>query len=198
MSMPSKAAAVRTTPTTNLAARARSAALHPIKHPPTARLATVSAMESRVALTDPAMTVVTDFRAEHPVTVAEDCLIDHALLEMKRANVRSMLVLRGDQISGLVTSYDIQGERPMKALLDLGFKTHAEIEVRHIMLPWDSVPTLELGTVRDAKVHQVIDFFRNTPEATHLLIVEHGANGAVVRGLISRARVERQVGLSIN
>ena len=143
------------------------------------------------------MKVVTDFASEHPVTVTEDCLIDHALLEMKRANVRSMLVVRGEQISGLVTSYDIQGERPMQVLQKLGFNNHAELEVHHIMSPWDSVPTLELHTVREAQVHQVVEFFRHS-STTHVLIVESAErSGAVVRGLISRTRVERQVGFPI-
>jgi len=198
MPMSSNSSAARVSDLADAEPRARRAALHPIKHPPAARLSVLPPVESRVELTDAAMKVVTDFHSEHPVTVAEDCLIDHALAEMKRANVRSMLVMRGEQISGLVTSYDIQGERPMRALQDLGFNSHADIEVRHIMSPWDSVPTLELRTVLDAQVHQVVEFFRNTPGATHLLLVEHGGSGAIVRGLISRARVERQVGYSID
>ncbi len=198
MSISSNTSAARVSSPGDSAAHLRGAALNPIKHPPTARLASVSMAESRVELADSAMRVVTDFNLEHPVTVAEDCPIDNALHEMKRANVRSMLVLKGEQLSGLITSYDIQGERPMQALQHRGFKSHAEIEVRHVMTPWDAVPTLELRTVREAKVHQVVEFFRNTPDATHILIVEHGGSDAVIYGLISRTRVERQLGTKLD
>jgi signal-transduction protein with cAMP-binding, CBS, and nucleotidyltransferase domain len=173
-------------------------ALPTLEHPPTARLPVARAAEEPVAMMDPAMSVVTDFAQERPVTVTEDYPVDYALREMKRANVRSMLVTRDDVVTGLVTSYDIQGERPLQVLLEFGFLRRTEIEVRHIMTAWDSVPTLELRAVRAARVHQVVEYFRHT-QATHLVIVEYAKHGgAFVRGLISRTRVERQLGVPIN
>src|SRR5579862_2520206 len=65
----------------------------------------------RVALNDPATLVVTDFTREPPVTATEDRAIDDALQDMVLAGVRALLVVRGDLVSGLITSYDVQGER---------------------------------------------------------------------------------------
>jgi hypothetical protein len=53
---------------------------------PTAR--SRGAAESRLALTDPALHVVTDFAWEQPITVPEQISIDAALREMIRAEVR--------------------------------------------------------------------------------------------------------------
>ncbi|HTY48463.1 MAG TPA: CBS domain-containing protein [Steroidobacteraceae bacterium] len=172
-------------------------ALPILQHPPIARLPAARASEGPVGLQDPALRVLTDFSLERPVTVTEDYPVDYALREMKRANVRSMLVIRDDVVTGLITSYDIQGERPLQVLLEFGFLRRTEIEVRHIMAPWDSVPVLALSTVRAAQVHQVVEFFRHT-RATYLIIIEYaGHGGAFVRGLISRTRLERQLGTAI-
>jgi CBS domain-containing protein len=68
--------------------------------------------QGRIALSDPAVRVVTDFMLEQPLTVAEDRPIDEALREMIVAGVRALVVVHGNVVTGLVTSYDIQGERP--------------------------------------------------------------------------------------
>src|SRR3984957_11977698 len=65
---------------------------------------------------DPAIHAITDFTREHPVTVDEERQIDAALEDMIRLGVRAMLVVREQRIVGLITSYDIQGERPLQFL----------------------------------------------------------------------------------
>jgi CBS-domain-containing membrane protein len=151
----------------------------------------------RVVLTDPAAYTVTDFTREPPVTVTEDRPLDDALRDMIAAGVRALLVVRGDRVSGLITSYDIQGERPLQFLHTSNYTRHDEIEVGHIMTPWDLVPRLAWASISSARVHEVARIFRTT-SATHLLIVEDVAHeGAFVRGLISRTRLDRQLGRSI-
>ena len=88
------------------------------------------AVEARLELTDPAIHVVTDFVWEPPVTVREEITIDDALREMIRAGVRALLVVRDEVVTGLITSYDIQGERPLQFLAESGYRRHDEIEVR--------------------------------------------------------------------
>jgi hypothetical protein len=53
---------------------------------------------TRVALTAPAVTVMTDFTWDTPVTVAADRFIDDALRDMMVAGVRALLVMRGEVI----------------------------------------------------------------------------------------------------
>ena len=153
--------------------------------------------EGRLALTDPAVDVVTDFVWEHPVTVPEELSIDGALREMIRAGVRALLVVRDDVVTGLITSYDIQGERPLQFLTESGYRRHDEIEVGHIMTPWERVPTLDWQALGRARVSDVAAFFKSTA-ATHIVMVEQRDQGTSgVRGLISRTRLERQLGHSI-
>jgi CBS domain-containing protein len=170
----------------------------PVEYSSAAKLRRPSAAEGRrVALTDPAECVVTDFTREPPMTVTGDCPIDDALRDMINAGVRALLVVRGDLVSGLITSYDIQGERPLQFLRTSTYARHDEIEVEHIMTHWDRVPKLDWRSLLAAQVYDVRKAFEITC-ATHLVLVEHfGHDEAFVRGLLSRTRLERQLGGSI-
>ena len=146
-----------------------------------------------VRLSDAAAGVMTDFEHEHPIIVSEERRIDDALEEMISLGVRALLVVREGRVTGLITSYDIQGERPMQFLDGSTYTRHDEIPVRHIMTPWEQVPVLGWEAVSEASVGDVLEVFRET-KATHLLVLETAADGsAFVRGLISRTRLERQL-----
>jgi predicted transcriptional regulator len=177
-------------PVAFMSGSALPASAHPLT---AARLQETRIPEAPVALTDPAMAVVTDFTWERPVVVAEDRAIDDALEAMLHAGVGALLVVQGDAVTGLITASDIQGERPLQFLHLSGFAGRAAIEVRHLMTPWDCVPTLEWQTVRSARMHIIVEFF-GARHATHVVIVEQAERGgAFVRGLISRTRLERQL-----
>jgi CBS-domain-containing membrane protein len=155
------------------------------------------AAETRVMPTEPAVRVVTDFVWEEPVVVPQNRSIDDALREMLRAGVRALLVVRDDAVTGLITSYDIQGERPLQFLATAGYSRHDEIEVGHIMTPWERVPTFDWDMLSHTHVSDIEAIF-TASSATHVVIVEHPAKGApLVRGLVSRTRLERQLGRSL-
>ena len=162
-----------------------------------AKLWRPGAAEARhLSLNDSATLVVTDFTREAPVTVTEDRPIDEALRDMIVAGVRALLVVRGDLVSGLITSYDIQGERPLQILRATSYTRHDEIEVGHVMTPWDRVLKLNWSWVSSARLRDIVELLRST-DATYLVIVENVEHrGVFVRGLISRARVARQLGYS--
>ena len=146
-----------------------------------------------VKATDAATHVMTDFAHERPITVNEQRRIDDALEDMICFGVRALLVVRGDQVTGLITSYDIQGERPLQFLQSSTYTRHDEIQVAHVMTPLERVPALDWEEVREASVAEIAEVFSGTA-ATHLIVLESGVKGAVlVRGLISRTRLGRQL-----
>lgn len=147
----------------------------------------------RARHTDPAASVMTDFSLDTPVTVAADRFIDDALRDMMVAGVRALLVMRGEVVVGLITSYDIQGERPLQFLNTSGFTRHSDIEVGHIMTPWDALPTIDAPWVSSAAVADVVERFRRKPDS-HLVVVEHTEQGGTfIRGMFSRTELERQL-----
>jgi hypothetical protein len=167
-------------------------------HPCAERARRAAAAEPRVALADRAYRVVTDFAWEQPLSIGEDRPIQEALLQMRLAGVHALLVAQSDLVTGLITTYDIQGERPRRFLQHSPHPRYFEIEVGHIMTPWNRVPTLDWEHVMRIRVINIVKFFK-TRSATHAVIVEYGDQGSVfVRGLISRLRLERQLRYSID
>jgi signal-transduction protein with cAMP-binding, CBS, and nucleotidyltransferase domain len=168
----------------------------PSGYSPTAkRWRPLAAELRRVQLSDPARLVMTDFTREPPATVTEDRSIDDALVDMVVAGVHALLVMRGDLVTGLITSYDIQGERPLILLRSPRHRPADQIDVRQIMTRWDLVPTLDWSWVNAAPVFELARAFRRTG-ATHVVIVENMEHkGAFVRALISRRRLISQLGL---
>ena len=149
-----------------------------------------------VRLADPARVLMTDFHHEAPCTVSEHRTIDEALRDMIRLSVRALLVIRDERLSGLITSYDIQGERPLQFLHQSTCTRHEEIEVGHIMTPWSDLRVLAWPAVEHARVWNLVKAFEHS-EATHLLVIETAQGQRErVRGLISRSRLARQLGKS--
>jgi CBS domain-containing protein len=143
---------------------------------------------------DPAVRAITDFTREYPVTVDEERQIDAALDDMIRLGVRALLVVREQRIVGLITSYDIQGERPLQFLQTSNYSRHQDIRVGHIMTPWEKLLTVDWDGIQAARAGDVLRMLEEA-EMTHLLVIERGNKGSapIVRALVSRARLARQL-----
>ncbi|MDP9084780.1 MAG: CBS domain-containing protein [Pseudomonadota bacterium] len=143
---------------------------------------------------DPAIHAITDFTREHPVTVSEERQIDDALADMIHLGVRAMLVMREQRIVGLITSYDIQGERPLQFLQGSNYTRHQDIRVGHIMTPWDQLLAVDWESIQSARADELLTVLEGAG-MTHLLVVERhkDRSSAVVRALVSRARLTRQL-----
>lgn len=151
--------------------------------------------------TDPAGSVMVDFCRECAVTVEPHQHLDAALKQMQSAGVRALLVIADGRVGGLITAYDIQGEKPVQFVQSSDCIhhpqcRHEDVEVADIMTPIEELPTLRMEALATANVGNILDAFRQVGH-THLLVVEVSSAGETsVRGLISRARVERQLGIT--
>ena len=143
---------------------------------------------------DPAIYAITDFKRDYPMTVESERQIDDALTDMIHLGVRALLVAKDQRLVGLVTSYDIQGERPMQFLQSSNYSRHQDIRVMHVMTPWDELQALDWESVESARAAELLAVFEHT-NLTHLLIVEvdRRTSASVVRALASRARLMRQL-----
>ena len=146
-------------------------------------------------LTAPAILAVTDFKYEQPQTVDEDRPIDAALKDMIRLGVRALIVLKERRTVGLITSYDIQGERPMQVLLSANYSRHGDIRVGDVMTPWVELVALDWGRLIGGSIGDVLTLLKDT-ELTHVLVLDADEDGShsVLRGIISRTRIERRLG----
>jgi len=144
----------------------------------------------------PAMEAMTDLATEAAHVVTPQRQIDEALRDMVAFGVRLLFVVEGHDLLGMVSSYDISGERPIQ-LLEGPYHGdrphgHAAITVAEIMTPVGEIRPLRLSWVADATVGDVAALFRTRPDM-HLLVAEDEPGGVVVRGIFSRSRLQRQL-----
>ncbi len=163
-----------------------------------ARLAERAPRSNRLHRDSPALELLTDFHVERPVTVSPDRQIDAALQDMIHSGVRALLVIRRQEVIGLVTSYDIQGERPAQFLQGGMCSKESclrrDVLVEDIMTPWPDVPSVSYANLGDAVLGDVEATFEQL-DATHLVVVEAAPQGteSVVRGLLSRSQLARNL-----
>lgn len=148
---------------------------------------------------DPAYTVMTDFQKTAPITIEPLVSIDAALRKMIDAGVRLLLVTddRGD-IEGVITSYDIQGEEPVRRAAAAGI-AHADITVGMIMTPLERMPAFDFDFVQRLLIRHVVETMRHL-NRQHALVVEYKVRkrGLMVRGLFSTSHIGRALGRPVH
>ena len=141
---------------------------------------------------DPALSVMTDFRERASVTVPVTLSIDAALEHMKHTGVRCAFAIDEAQrlVLGLITAYDIMGEKPMRYMQNIGIN-RAQVHVRDLMLRLADWRVVDIGHVERSTVIDVARLFEESL-LTHIAIVEVDDHGEQrLRGLLSAARVRR-------
>lgn len=147
---------------------------------------------------DPAVSVMTDFTRIPPITIEPIMTIDYALEKMKKQGVRLLLVTgEHDYVTGIITSYDIQGEKPVQYAEETGLGHHS-ITVEMIMTPLGRMPAFDLEFVQQSLVRHVIATLREL-NRQHALVVVRGGDGRPqrIRGLFSTSHISRCLGRNI-
>ncbi len=146
----------------------------------------------QVKLTDPAIAIMTDFRERNFFKVGADEQIDEALRKMKHAELRAAFVLdkQNDKLVGIITAYDIMGEKPLRYMHSTGFTEHKDIVVSDIMEKIEDMVAVEVHDVERSSVQSVLDVLQKCGR-THLPVVEKSDEEFHLRGLFSSAKVLR-------
>lgn len=151
-----------------------------------------------VRLDHPATVVMTDLRKVTAVTVAASVSIDVATKRMKQRGVRLLLVVDDhDVIFGLITSTDMQGEKPMQHIQRHGGK-RSDILVRDIMTPQDKLEVLCMADVERASVGNIVETLKKAGRQ-HALVVDRAEPNKpqVLRGIFSASQIARQLDMEI-
>ncbi len=156
------------------------------------------AVAQHVALEDPALQVMTDFRSTTAVIILPGDTVNEAHRRMIQRGVRLLLVVDQDRkVLGLITATDVLGEKPMKVVTQRGIPRN-ELLVRDIMTPQTELEALRLEDVRAAKVGHVVATLRNAGRQHTLVVEQDGSGREIVRGLFSATQIARQLGVSIH
>lgn len=131
-----------------------------------------SGSEMRFEPSAPATSVMTDFRVRGTLTVPPFRPIDEALSDMRHAGVRALFVTAAQGLMvGFITSYDIQGERPIRFLQSADCLqercARSYILVADIMTPVRDLKVLHINDALNATAGELADTFKITA-LTHL------------------------------
>lgn len=150
-----------------------------------------------VGLDEPAQTVMTDFTQRNMVTVDGALPVDAALEIMRHAGVRSAFVLDAgrERVLGLITAYDIMGEKPMRHLQSIGCThltcTRDDVKVADIMQRAEEWFVASLEDVQGATVGSMLDALQKSG-GTHLPVMETPpGREPFLRGVFSYAKLKR-------
>lgn len=151
-----------------------------------------------IHLDSPAVTVMTDFKFVHPVTVDPEIGIDDALKKMKTAGVRLLFVTNeNNQVIGVITANDIMGEKPIK-LVEKARIQRTNIKVSTIMTAQTDITVLNMLSVRRAQAGHVIETLHQL-ERQHVLVVEldEVARTQKLVGMFSTSRISKLLGRDV-
>jgi CBS domain-containing protein len=151
-----------------------------------------------VSLDSPAVAVMTDLTQVKAATTGPATSLHHAERLMIYQGVRMLFVVTEmPSLVGLITTTDLRGDRAVRVVQERGLHHH-ELTVGDVMTGLAQLDAVEMDALRTATVRNLIATLK-IHGRNHLLVVEGG--GAVplrVRGVVSRAQIERQLGAPID
>ncbi len=144
----------------------------------------------------PATEVMTDLKYVKVITVDVDSGINDALHLMMHAGVRMLVATDREGIAGIITSRDINGEKPVD-FISRHRVTRDEVKVADIMTPRSEIDAMLLSDVIKARVGDIIVTLREAGRQ-HAIVVEKATTGeAMLRGIFSATQIARQLGVDI-
>jgi CBS-domain-containing membrane protein len=179
-----------------------SHALPTFRFPPHACIPQAQPNDMRpVTMKAMALEVMTDLTKLRASTIAPNENIADAEHEMMHQGVRLLFVVTElPCVEGIVTLADFYGDKPMRiiATRSLGHASRADIQVRDVMTPIESIEAVDFLQLCKASVGDVVETLRKFGRQ-HLLVIESATTDtpARIRGLISQTQVEKQLGRSI-
>lgn len=146
----------------------------------------------------PAVCAMTDLKQVSVATVHPRASLQQATQTMISRGVRLLLVVDEDEnVLGLITARDTQGEKPIKLIQERGGK-FADLLVGDVMCPRERMDLLDTTDVLRAKVADIIETLKHSTRQ-HAIVGERDPGTGKVRicGIFSATQIGRQLGAAI-
>jgi CBS-domain-containing membrane protein len=152
-----------------------------------------------VRLESPALEVMTDLTQVKAATTHPATSLAQAEQMMIYQGVRMLFVVSDmPSLEGLITTTDLSGDRAMRIVSERHVR-HDELSVADVMTPLSMLDAIDYERMGSATVGNVIATLKRFGR-NHLLVVQAATAQTPprVRGVISRAQIERQLGAPID
>lgn len=151
-----------------------------------------------VTMDSPAMCVMTDLRQVTAATITPEATLAEATKTMISRGVRLLLVVDlNDDVVGLITARDTQGDRPIKLVQERGCK-HSDLHVSDLMVPRENIDVLSVSEVLHAKVGHIVATLKDWGRQ-HALVADKDPTTHItrIRGIFSATQIGRQMGIAL-
>ena len=174
----------------------RDAVMSTFRLSPGMSIAQASPWHSKpVTLESPALDVMTDLTQVKAATIGPGQTLQQAEQTMIYQGVRMLFVVSEmPALEGLITSTDLRGERQM-SLVHSRHLRFDEMRVADVMTELSMLDAIEFERMAGARVGNLIATLKRVGR-NHLLVVQGASAGTPqrIRGVVSRAQIERQLG----
>lgn len=154
--------------------------------------------QTPVTLDSPALAVMTDLTQVKAATTQPSTSLRQAEQIMIYQGVRMLFVVTEmPAIEGLITTTDLHGDTQMRTVYNRQAR-YDELCVADVMTPLAMLDAIDFARLRSATVANMVATLKRHGR-NHLLVVEQATPTTPhrVRGVISRAQIERQLGVAI-
>jgi CBS domain-containing protein len=151
-----------------------------------------------VTLDSPALDVMTDLTQVRAATTHPTTTLRQAEQIMIHQGVRMLFVVSEmPSLEGLITTTDLRGDRLVRAAQQR-LARYEELCVADAMTPLSMLDAIGYEVLQRARVGNLIATLKKHGR-NHLLVIEAASGSAPerVRGVISRAQIERQLGTAV-
>ncbi len=172
-------------------------ALATIKAPPGTGFSEPSTF-TLVRADSPALCVMTDLKQVTAATIGPDVTLAHATQTMISRGVRLLLVVnRDDEVLGVITARDTQGERPVQMIQKQGGK-FGDLLVKDLMCPREEIDLINIDDVLRAKVSDIVTTLVAL-KRQHAMVGDSDpvTDKMRIRGIFSATQIGRQLGAAI-
>ena len=177
-----------------------NAAMPTFRLPPGISIAQASPWHTlRVTLESPALDVMTDLTQVKAATIRPDATLEQAEQTMIYQGVRMLFVVSDmPELEGLITTTDLRGEQQMRLVHSRNLRFD-EMRVADVMTELGWLDAIEFDRMAKATVGNMIATLKRVGR-NHLLVVQVATSSTPlrVRGVVSRAQIERQLGTPID
>ncbi len=154
--------------------------------------------KGEVSLEDPAIKVMTDLKFIAAITISPSSSLEEATDRMIKTKVKLLFVTDpSEQLAGLITYSDLQGERPILFQQHNGVQ-RSEIIVGDIMTRTAELDAIDWSIVERAKVGDIAMTLKKL-NRQHALVVDKGYEDTpYIRGIFSTSQLSKMLGVYID
>ncbi|WP_020680672.1 CBS domain-containing protein [Marinobacterium rhizophilum] len=148
-----------------------------------------------LSLESPAINVVTNFESTRPLALELDVGINDALLMMKKAHVRSVIVMDdAEKFRGIISVSDLESRKVLSTAQSQGLRRD-DLTIGDIMTPSEKLAGLSMQQISGSCIGDILKTLQDVG-SQHMLVVK--PEDLQICGIISASDIARKLHIPVS